>query len=190
MMITKANRIAMRARTLILIAAILLLCCSGCCTALLHESVSVRETLEMPRAAYRYKNRLFLTFSVKTYGTNAKVERYARLSAKGTVIRYRAEIPPGKTQSPIPLIGVESRAAALDAQNKDSVFWWIDPADRKKSWCQDSVFCWMDPSEGAWCHVLFFHGDKPVEGRLIETDWYTPLSGYLFLRRLPLSLIC
>ena len=176
-MTDKANGIATSARTLI--AVILLLCSSGCCTALLHESVSTQEKLEMPRAAYRHKGRLFLSFSIKkTYSNKVKVERYARLSAKGNVKRYRVEIPPRMTQSPMPLIGVESRAAALGAQDKGAVFWWIDPADRKKSWCQDSVFFWMDPSEGAWCHILFFVGDKPVEGRLIETDWYTPLSGY------------
>jgi hypothetical protein len=44
---------------------------------------------------------------------------------------------------------VESRAAALSAQNKGTVFWWIDPADRKKTWCEDTLLCWMDPSEGA-----------------------------------------
>lgn len=175
-MTVEARRLATCARTLT--AGILALCSSGCCTALLHESVSTRERLDAPRAAYWHKGRLLMTFSLKNSGEKARAERYARLSARGTVTRYRAAIPARKTQSPIPLIRVESRTAALGAVNKAAVFWWVDPADRKTSWCQDSVFFWMDPSEGAWCHVLYFDGDKPVEGRLIETDWYTPLSEY------------
>lgn len=175
-MTIEARRAATSARTLI--AGLLALCSSGCCTAFLHESVIVQERLDVPSAAYRHKGRLFITFSLKTYGEKVSVERYARLYAHGTLKRYRSEIPLRMTQSPIPLIRVESRTAALGAVNKAAVFWWIDPADKKKSWYEDTVLFWIDPSNGAWCHVMFYDGDKAVEGRMIANDGYTPLSEY------------
>ncbi len=151
---------------------------SGCCSAALHTSVTIREQVGGVRAAYRPSDTCFAELEIgQSRGLRewGSVPGYALLRPDGVVRKHRKPLPPAVTSAIISLRKIESESFNPSDARKDTLYWREVDA--------------QSPGE-SWFEVWFFSRDQWVTTKIPREDTYIPARLYPKLILLtPLALI-
>jgi hypothetical protein len=155
-----ARRHVIARMAVVLTGGCLLVFASGCCTAMLHGSVSEPEEFQGFSNAYRDDDALFVAYTTQREQNEATVERHAVLRPGRAAKLHRGRISGTPVLHPRPLVAAESRDAALAHPDKTAILWW--QPDR------------YDPSY----HFLWDAQGEPIESQLRIDHWYVPHKKY------------